>query len=93
VDDKTARSLIAAVKAAAQASTDPEPSNRWRAERDRFVDLLDPTGGFAGFGDGEIRGLVDFLGNSEPSRASRRTSAEWDAVVDQAVMRLLNELS
>ena len=61
---------------------------QWRAARDRWLDRLDPRENLE-LGDGDIRALIDFLSEAGPSRASRRTPAEWSAKVDSLVPELL----
>jgi hypothetical protein len=60
----------------------------WRAERDRWLDALDPREPRE-LGGAGIRHLIDFLSESGPSRASRRTPAEWSRVIDALVPELL----
>lgn len=93
VDPKAARSLIATLRSAAQSTADPTTPRLWRTSRDRFVDLLDPTGDEASISSTEIRELIDFLGETVASRASRQTQEEWANSIDVAVGRLLNSLS
>jgi hypothetical protein len=92
VDPKAARSLIATLRAAAQASADPTTPLTWRTTRDRFVDLLDPSNDHQSISATEIRELIDFLGETVASRGSRQTAEEWAGSVDVAVGRLLNSL-
>lgn len=61
-------------------------------QRDRFVDLLDPQGEHASFGDGEISQLIEFFAATAATPASRLSVAEWQANVDAAVVRLLSLL-
>jgi hypothetical protein len=61
---------------------------QWRAARDHWLDRLDPRENFE-FGEGDIRALIDFLSEAGPSRASRRTPAEWSAIIDALVPELL----
>ena len=60
----------------------------WRAARDRWLDRLDPRESLE-FGESDIRSLIDFLSEAGPSRASRRTAAEWSAQIDALVPELL----
>jgi hypothetical protein len=40
-------------------------------------------------GESDIRSLIDFLSEAGPSRASRRTPAEWSSQIDALVPELL----
>ena len=60
----------------------------WRAARDRWLDRLDPRESLE-VGESDIRSLIDFLSEAEPSRASRRTPAEWSTQIDALVPELL----
>jgi hypothetical protein len=60
----------------------------WRTDRDRWLDLLDPREPRE-LGEADIRGLIDFLSECGPSRASRRSPAEWSSQVDSLVPELL----
>lgn len=60
----------------------------WRAERDRWLDALDPSMP-AEFDEATVRRLIDFLSESGPSRSSRKTQAEWSREVDEIVPMLL----
>lgn len=63
-------------------------TEQWRVTRDGWLDLLDPQG-TGELDDGQVRSLIDFLSESGPSRASRRSPTEWSAVVDSVVPELL----
>jgi hypothetical protein len=60
----------------------------WRAARDRWLDRLDPRENLA-LGEADIRSLIDFLSEAGPSRASRRSPAEWSRQIDTLVPELL----
>lgn len=60
----------------------------WRAVRDRWLDRLDPRESLE-LGESDIRSLIDFLSEAGPSRASRRTTAEWSTQIDALVPELL----
>jgi hypothetical protein len=92
VDPKAARSLIATLRAAAQSTSDPATPLAWRTDRDRFIDLLDPSNEHRSISATEIRQLIDFLGETVASRGSRQTTDEWASSIDLAVGRLLNSL-
>ncbi|CAN5156255.1 hypothetical protein BH09ACT1_BH09ACT1_16340 [soil metagenome] len=92
MDPKAARSLIATLRSAAQATSDPATPLAWRTDRDRFVDLLDPSNDHHAISPTEIRELIDFLGESVASRGSRQSPEEWANSIDLAVGRLLNSL-
>ncbi|MET4783543.1 hypothetical protein [Glaciihabitans sp. UYNi722] len=92
MDSKTARSLIATVRAVGQSSSDPTEPSEWRATRDGFVDALDPSGHHGDVDNELIRSLIEWLGETRPSRESRQTGTEWEKTVDDATTRLLGEL-
>ncbi|MDQ1546244.1 MAG: hypothetical protein QOH69_1148 [Actinomycetota bacterium] len=60
----------------------------WRAARDHWLDRLDPRESLE-VGESDIRSLIDFLSEAGPSRASRRTPAEWSSQIDALVPELL----
>ena len=60
----------------------------WRTARDRWLDRLDPRENLE-FGESDIRSLIDFLSEAGPSRASRRSPAEWSRQIDILVPELL----
>lgn len=60
----------------------------WRGERDTWIDRLDPRNGLRIDGE-QVRSLIDFLSEAGPSRASRKTSGEWNAEIDALVPELL----
>ena len=60
----------------------------WRAARDRWLDRLDPRENLE-LGESDIRSLIDFLSEAGPSRASRRSPAEWSRQIDTLVPELL----
>lgn len=61
---------------------------QWRAARDRWLDTLDASMPDT-FDEDSVRSLIDFLSECGPSRASRRSPAEWSAAVDALVPELL----
>ncbi|MDQ1555409.1 MAG: hypothetical protein QOI02_411 [Actinomycetota bacterium] len=61
---------------------------QWRAARDHWLDLLDASMP-AELDESDVRRLIDFLSECGPSRASRRTPAEWSKTVDALVPELL----
>lgn len=61
---------------------------QWRAQRDRWLDELDPRHA-ADFDESDIRRLIDFLAESGPSASSRTTVSEWSADVDELTPELL----
>jgi hypothetical protein len=61
---------------------------QWRTARDAWLDTLDPRQPRE-FGEADIRRLIDFLSECGPSRASRRSPAEWSREVDSLVPELL----
>jgi hypothetical protein len=63
-------------------------AGEWRVARDGWIDRLDPRESLE-FGDRDIRSLIDFLSEAGPSKASRRTPAEWSGQVDALVPELL----
>jgi hypothetical protein len=63
-------------------------AEQWRAERDRWLDALDPREALS-LGEADIRRLIDFLSEAGPSRASRRTPSEWSGQIDALVPELL----
>ncbi|MEJ1230693.1 MAG: hypothetical protein WDM88_08995 [Galbitalea sp.] len=63
-------------------------AGQWRAERDRWLDVLDPREALELDG-AQIRSLIDFLSEAGPSRASRRSPAEWSSQVDGLIPELL----
>lgn len=60
----------------------------WRAERDRWIDRLDPRDGLRIDAE-QVRALIDFLSEAGASRASRKTPGEWASEVDALVPELL----
>jgi len=60
----------------------------WRTARDRWLDRLDPRQSLE-LGESDICSLIDFLSEAGPSRASRRTPAEWSTQIDALVPELL----
>lgn len=60
----------------------------WRAARDHWLDRLDPRESVE-LGESDIRSLIDFLSEAGPSRASRRSPAEWSRQIDTLVPELL----
>jgi hypothetical protein len=63
-------------------------AEQWRTIRDSWLDALDPRQPRE-LGEHDIRGLIDFLSEAGPSRASRRSPAEWSAAIDALVPELL----
>jgi hypothetical protein len=61
---------------------------QWRAERDRWMDELDPRKP-GELSEVDIRGLIDFLAESGPSAHSRMSIAEWHSAVDNLTPELL----
>jgi hypothetical protein len=60
----------------------------WRTARDLWLDRLDPRENLE-LDESDIRSLIDFLSEAGPSRASRRTPAEWSGQIDALVPELL----
>jgi hypothetical protein len=60
----------------------------WRRARDTWLDRLDPREPRE-LGEADIRALIDFLSECGPSRASRRSPAEWSHAIDSLVPELL----
>lgn len=88
LSEQLANRLRALLRAADHPSGAPGTAQDWRANRDRWVDRLDPREGL-GIETGDIRLLIDFLSEAGPSRSSRRTAAEWSREVDALVPELL----
>jgi hypothetical protein len=61
---------------------------QWRAQRDRWLDELDPRHA-SDFDESDIRRLIDFLAESGPSASSRASRSEWSADVDELTPELL----
>ncbi len=86
--EQLANRLRAQLRAADRPSGAPGTLPQWRSARDGWLDRLDPRNGLRIEG-GDIRGLIDFLSEAGPSRASRRTAQEWSSEVDALVPELL----
>ncbi len=86
--EQLANRVRAQLRAADQPTGAPGSLPGWRTSRDGWLDRLDPRDGLR-FEDSDIRGLIDFLSEAGPSRASRRTPAEWSREVDALVPELL----
>ena len=76
------------LKSADHPATAAGTATGWRVQRDRWVDALDPRGADL-FDEGTIRELINFLAESGPSAASRRTAAEWNRLIDELTPELL----
>lgn len=86
--EQLANRVRAQLRAADQPTGARGTLPQWRASRDGWLDRLDPRNGLR-FEDPDIRGLIDFLSEAGPSRASRRTETEWSSEVDVLVPELL----
>lgn len=86
--EQLANRLRALLRAADHPSGGAGTAEEWRERRDRWIDRLDPRNGFS-LDEGELRSLIDFFSEAGPSRASRRTPAEWSRQVDALVPELL----
>lgn len=92
MNQKDARFVIATLRSAAQARSDPSSPSDWRVHRDQLIDILDPTGGHCIVSRQQIRNLIDFLGEATCSPASRQSASEWTISVELAVERSLSAL-
>jgi len=88
LSEHLANRVRALLRSADHPSGAPGTLPDWRGERDAWLDRLDPREGL-GIDEEGIRRLIDFLSEAGPSRASRRTAAEWSAQVDSLVPELL----
>jgi hypothetical protein len=88
LSDQLATRLRALLRGADHPSGAAGTAAEWRAARDRWLDALDPREP-GELGEADIRRLIDFLSECGPSRASRRTIAEWSREVDSLVPELL----
>ncbi|HEY4268402.1 MAG TPA: hypothetical protein VGM94_09450 [Galbitalea sp.] len=86
--DQLATRVRALLRSADHPSGAAGTAARWRADRDAWLDVLDPREP-RDLGETEVRRLIDFLSESGPSRASRRSTAEWSREVDSLVPELL----
>ena len=90
LDTKTARAVISTLQNAVMPRSHPSEPIQWRQRRDRWVDTLDPTNDTASLVLADVRDLVDFLHESAPSLASRKTTEEWTVNVDSITTRILS---
>jgi hypothetical protein len=88
LSEHLATRLRALLRAADHPSGAGGTTQEWRANRDQWLDRLDPRDGLE-FEQADIRGLIDFLSEAGPSRASRRTTQEWSRQIDAMVPELL----
>jgi hypothetical protein len=88
LSEHLAARLRALLRAADHPSGAAGTAQEWRTGRDGWLDRLDPRDGLR-LDDSDIRRLIDFLSESGPSRASRRTPEEWSRRVDALVPELL----
>ncbi len=88
LSDQLATRVRALLRAADHPTGAAGTAAQWRKDRDRWLDQLDPRQP-RDLGEGDIRGLIDFLSECGPSTASRRTPAEWSREVDALVPELL----
>jgi hypothetical protein len=86
--DQLATRIRALLRSADHPSGAAGTAVSWRADRDRWLDLLDPREP-KDLGMPQIRQLIDFLSECGPSKASRRTESEWNREVDAVVPELL----
>lgn len=88
LSDQLATRLRALLRSADHSRGASGTAAEWRGSRDRWLDVLDPRDPRE-LSESDIRGLIDFLSEAGPSRASRRTAAEWSSIVDALVPELL----
>jgi hypothetical protein len=88
LSDQLATRLRALLRSADHPSGASGTAVDWRASRDGWLDTLDPRDSQE-LSEADIRSLIDFLSEAGPSRASRRTAAEWSRIVDALVPELL----
>jgi hypothetical protein len=88
LSEQLANRLRALLRAADHPSGGSGTAGEWRESRDRWIDRLDPRNGLS-LDDSDLRELIDFFSEAGPSRASRRTPAEWSRQVDALVPELL----
>jgi hypothetical protein len=86
--EQLANRLRALLRAADHPSGAAGTVQDWRADRDRWIDHLDPRDGLR-LEEDDIRRLIDFLSEAGPSRASRRSTGEWSRQIDALVPELL----
>ncbi len=86
--DHLATRIRALLRGADHPSGASGSSAGWRADRDGWLDRLDPREVHE-LSEVDIRSLIDFLSEAGPSRSSRRSPAEWSRVVDALVPELL----
>lgn len=86
--DALATRLRALLRGADLPSGAAGTAEEWRVARDGWLDVLNPQG-LVELDHHQVRSLIDFLSEAGPSRASRRTPAEWSRVVDSLVPELL----
>jgi hypothetical protein len=86
--DQLATRVRALLRGAAHPSGAAGTTASWNAERDSWLDALDPRDAVE-LDATQVRELIDFLSECGPSRSSRRSPAEWSATVDALVPELL----
>jgi hypothetical protein len=86
--DQLATRVRALLRSADHQSGAAGTAAKWRADRDAWLDVLDPREPRE-LDERDIRRLIDFLSECGPSRASRRSIAEWSREVDLLVPELL----
>ena len=88
LSDQLATRVRALLRAADHPRGAAGTAAEWRRTRDAWLDRLDPREPHE-MDDTAIRGLIDFLSECGPSRASRRSPAEWSREIDSLVPELL----
>jgi hypothetical protein len=88
VSDQLATRVRALLRGADHPSGAAGTAAQWRAARDRWLDAFDPREPQRP-NEADIRRLIDFLSECGPSRASRRSPAEWSREIDSLVPELL----
>jgi hypothetical protein len=86
--EQLASRVRAILRSAAHPASASGTAAEWKAQRDHWIDALDPRGP-SDLGERDVRGLIDFLAESGPSGSSRMTIAEWGRAVDALTPELL----
>jgi hypothetical protein len=86
--DQLATRVRALLRSADHPSGAAGTAAKWRADRDAWLDVLDPREP-RDLGEDDIRRLIDCLSECGPSTASRRSTTEWSREVDSLVPELL----